>query len=104
MELAHHETGDMIAAPASLLQKNSVQHGRGVHGYVGFLGQFTRKTGELGFSRLDAPAGKIPAVDVGVANQQSPALGVNDDGADAEPNGVAQTLPQAARRLQPSFG
>ncbi len=103
MKIAHDETGDVIAAPAALLQKDAVQNRRRIDCDMGFFGKLAGKSIRQGLARFDAAAGKIPAVDISVAHQQDAVFGIEDDPAHAEADRLRQALADPLASLPPSF-
>src|SRR5262245_61700366 len=83
-EIANNEKRHVIAPRYPFVEVDPEELRRSAKPDVAFLGKLTRECLEKSFPRLDAPAGKMPSVDIGMLDQKNSARPVDDHGACAE--------------------
>src|SRR3954447_13388011 len=83
-EIADHVDDDVVAARRPLVEEHAVQPRLADDVDLGLLAELAPGGGARRLAGLDAAAGEMPAMGVGVADEEDALAAVDHDGADAE--------------------
>src|SRR5215510_13399100 len=87
-EVANNEKRHVIAPRYPFVEVDPEELGRSAKPDVAFLGQLARQSLKKRFSRLDAAAGQMPTLDIGMLDQKNTAGPVDHHGACAQRRGA----------------